>query len=239
MPDIYSHRILLYVTCRTILDKEGKQVDTRNNTFPHAELALMGQKQMPLSKAELRHKLAYSNNTFGLMTLHISHSPTNFITWLKCNQTYDIDYYRGFEPYVIVGRDIPQYPEEVKGYASDKQAWMLELALRGFKLRVLPSVFVMHFYHSSSSDKAKNGTTYYRTTLESLKLHLKCKEFFRRYAVFNEILKAKMEVWRQEYLVHGENIPNNCTLADVPLRSLAKCHFPSPTAIPKSQKQKV
>ncbi|KAL3135953.1 hypothetical protein ABBQ32_006997 [Trebouxia sp. C0010 RCD-2024] len=88
------------------------------------------------------------------------HSATNFARWSTSNETYDVSYSMGFEPYVLVSkRLVPWYDERFTGYLEDKVVHIQTMVHMGFTFAVHPSAFVVHYPHPDSHDQALVKTT--------------------------------------------------------------------------------
>eukprot|EP00755_Sulcionema_specki_P004769 Sspe_Gene.30935::Locus_15286_Transcript_2_2_Confidence_0.750_Length_1602::g.30935::m.30935/K09668/LARGE; glycosyltransferase-like protein LARGE len=87
------------------------------------------------------------------------HHPTNSLKWRNTppmSEAYEAIFQDGFEPYVIVERDIlPAYDERFVGRGWDKMSFFYELHTSGVRFLVLPPpVFLIH---SGRGDLPKDG----------------------------------------------------------------------------------
>lgn len=81
------------------------------------------------------------------------HSPTDFGKWISTIEAYNIEYLKGFEPYIMISRRyVPWYDERFRGYGRDKIVHLTHLAEQlEIKMRVHRSGFVIHSPHAKSS----------------------------------------------------------------------------------------
>jgi len=115
---------------------------------------------MPRSKQEVAQlrdekKLA----AFHMGHYQRGHGPTNFVKWFsnRTDESYDIEYGLGFEPYVLGYRHgVPKYWTYFQGFGPDKVSWFTELDAAGYKFSVLRDYFVAHMNHPMVSQEAKN-----------------------------------------------------------------------------------
>ena len=87
------------------------------------------------------------------------HGPTNFKKWFSNSrdESYDIEYGLGFEPYVLGYRQgVPKYWTYFEGFGPDKVSWFMELDAAGYKFSVLRDYYVAHMNHPMVSQKAKH-----------------------------------------------------------------------------------
>jgi glycosyltransferase-like protein LARGE len=120
-------------------------------------------KNIPTQKEELQIMFKNSDASgFHMHTYKAGHNATgilekhqvllgDFTKWFEMDDTYEITYLKGFEPYIIARRDlIPNYDERFSGYGYNKISFIYEIFIMGFKFVVLPNVYVVAEKHPES-----------------------------------------------------------------------------------------
>lgn len=100
-----------------------------------------------LTKAALREMWhAGTAEAFAAGQYPAGHACDDTQTWLRSETPFPAAYRFGCEPYVLLSRRIsPRYDEAFVGYGKDRVSFAYELAARGVRLRVHPSLFLVHY----------------------------------------------------------------------------------------------
>ncbi|XP_033752458.1 LARGE xylosyl- and glucuronyltransferase 1-like [Pecten maximus] len=132
--------------------------------------------EFPKSKAELLSSLDMGDlYTFRYHVWPKGHFPTNYAKWRTATTPYTVSWEADFEPYIVVGKDVPMFDQRFVGFGWNKVSHTMELDLLGYEFVVLPSVFIIHMPHAPSFDIAKfRSSSLYRHCLKVLK-----REFHR------------------------------------------------------------
>jgi hypothetical protein len=81
------------------------------------------------------------------------HGPDDADRWVSTSTTYPIQYQKGYEPYLLMRRDmVPWFDERMRGYSRNKIVHINHLAEQlGVELRVHERGFVVHVPHPKAS----------------------------------------------------------------------------------------
>ena len=108
---------------------------------------------MPFSKANLLRQL--DANFERIAPFHENyasgHGPTDYAKWYRGAEPYQVYYDLDYEPYCVVDKkkwDVPLFWEHFTGFGKNKQSWVEELAVAGFRFYVCPDAFIVHIDHS-------------------------------------------------------------------------------------------
>ncbi|XP_041131027.1 LARGE xylosyl- and glucuronyltransferase 2 [Polyodon spathula] len=125
----------------------------------------------PKSKAELLSMLDMGTlYTFRYHVWTKGHAPTDYAKWRTATTPYKVEWESDFEPYVVVGRDCPEYDQRFVGFGWNKVSHIMELDAQEYDLVVLPNAFVIHMPHAPSFDISKfRSSSGYRNCLQTLK----------------------------------------------------------------------
>ncbi|KAK1159685.1 LARGE xylosyl- and glucuronyltransferase 2-like isoform X1 [Acipenser oxyrinchus oxyrinchus] len=125
----------------------------------------------PKSKAELLSMLDMGTlYTFRYHVWTKGHAPTDYAKWRTATSPYKVEWESDFEPYVVVGRDCPEYDQRFVGFGWNKVSHIMELDAQEYDLVVLPNAFVIHMPHAPSFDISKfRSSSGYRNCLQTLK----------------------------------------------------------------------
>jgi glycosyltransferase-like protein LARGE len=147
--------VSLYTTVRRALSKlTGRTNDNQKVAFvvPSFE-AFTVLPELPPNKTELL-KLIQGNKIGGYRMKrgwNLGHKPTNYTHWAVATKPYDVTYHDAFEPYVVVRSDnVHRFNERLLERMADKAMYIRALHGAGFKLRVIPDVFLVHLPHAPS-----------------------------------------------------------------------------------------
>ena len=96
--------------------------------------------------------------------------------WLKQNKIYDISVNKrkNFEPYYVAHRGIMLYDEIFNGCGFDKLLHMNGMRKLGYRLKVLPDVFIVHLNHNS----LKNYSDWCKGFSKSPRAQMKISSFY-------------------------------------------------------------
>ena len=83
----------------------------------------------------------------------LGHNQTDYERWKRAKRPYTVKWVERFEPYLIMSKTVPRYDERFVGYGGDKESHVMELAIRGYELTVLPKAFMVHMPHAPTWDK--------------------------------------------------------------------------------------
>ena len=108
---------------------------------------------VPFSKANLLSQL--DTNFERIAPFHENyasgHGPTDYAKWYRAAEPYEVEYDLDYEPYFVVDKkkwDVPLFWEHFTGFGKNKQSWVEELAVAGFRFYVCPDAFIVHIDHS-------------------------------------------------------------------------------------------
>ena len=156
LPQTYQNRPGLYADLLQTLVKEKTAY-----VLPAFQTEKQGADGRVIAKnVAKRGKLAAVNawNNGNIAGFQVSqypagHSPTDFEKWISTDEAYNIEYLKGFEPYIMISRRyVPWYDERFRGYGRDKIVHLTHLAEQlKIKMRVHSSGFVIHSPHEKSS----------------------------------------------------------------------------------------
>ncbi|CAC5385785.1 LARGE [Mytilus coruscus] len=129
----------------------------------------------PKSKAELLSQLDMGDLfTFRFHVWPKGHAQTNYAKWRISTQPYKVEWNHDFEPYIVVGKDIPKFDQRFVGFGWNKVSHIMELDVLGYEYYVLPNAFMIHMPHAPSFDIAKfRSSSNYRRCLKLLKAEFK------------------------------------------------------------------
>ncbi|XP_063401408.1 xylosyl- and glucuronyltransferase LARGE2s-like [Mytilus trossulus] len=129
----------------------------------------------PKSKAELLTQLDMGDLfTFRFHVWPKGHAQTNYAKWRISTQPYKVEWNHDFEPYIVVGKDIPKFDQRFVGFGWNKVSHIMELDVLGYEYYVLPNAFMIHMPHAPSFDIAKfRSSSNYRRCLKLLKAEFK------------------------------------------------------------------
>ena len=80
------------------------------------------------------------------------HSPTDYVTWMNSTHSYEIQWQRGYEPYLVTSVNITPPDPRFVSRGSDKVSHIEEVYYKGYRFIVLPNAFLVHLPHPPSSD---------------------------------------------------------------------------------------
>lgn len=105
--------------------------------IPQSKKALAEEFKKPESLRKIREKL------------HLSYIAQNISYWLTQDKVYDCKLSESdiFEPYFVAHRDIPLYDEVFNGCFQDKLSHVNSLRELGYKMKMLPDVYIVHLHH--------------------------------------------------------------------------------------------
>ena len=110
--------------------------------------------KFPASKRELLQQIRMKLvSQFCVACAHKTHAPTNYRTWFKARNPYQIEWAQHFEPYVVVRSDVARYDERFVGYGYNKVSQITELKAQGYRFVVIPEAFIIHTPHPPTIDK--------------------------------------------------------------------------------------
>ena len=116
---------------------------------------------VPFSKANLLSQL--DSNFERIAPFHENyasgHGPTNYAKWYRAVEPYDVEHDLDYEPYFVVNKkkwDVPLFWEHFTGFGKNKQSWVEELAVAGFRFYVCPDAFIVHIDHSVDGQDKDN-----------------------------------------------------------------------------------
>ena len=108
---------------------------------------------VPFSKANLLSQL--DTNFERITPFHenyaYGHGPTDYARWYRAAEPYEVEYDLDYEPYFVVDKkkwDVPLFWEHFTGFGKNKQSWVEELAVAGFRFYVCPDAIIVHIDHS-------------------------------------------------------------------------------------------
>ncbi|XP_069479349.1 xylosyl- and glucuronyltransferase LARGE2 [Ambystoma mexicanum] len=125
----------------------------------------------PKSKTELLSMLDMGTlYTFRYHVWTRGHAPTDYEKWRNATEPYRVEWAADFEPYVVVGRDCPEYDQRFVGFGWNKVSHIMELDAQEYELVVLFDAFMIHMPHAPSFDISKfRSSPTYRHCLKTLK----------------------------------------------------------------------
>ncbi|VDP67041.1 unnamed protein product [Echinostoma caproni] len=92
-----------------------------------------------------------------------------------------------YEPYVVVHRDAPKFDARFVGFGWNKASYIMSLDATGYRMFVLPDVFVLHLPHSPSVEVLRYRSSFiYRHCIDKMKL-----EFIKQLAKEHGVLALK------------------------------------------------
>ncbi|CAG0883631.1 unnamed protein product [Darwinula stevensoni] len=136
----------------------------------------------PKSKAKLLELLDMGTIiTFRYHVWTKGHFPTDYARWRTATTPYPVEWEPDFEPYVVVGADVPFYDTRFVGFGWNKVSHIMELEAQGYEFDVLPNAFIIHMPHAPSLDIARfRSSAQYRKCLKILK-HEFVEELTKKY----------------------------------------------------------
>lgn len=199
-------------------------MDPRFSSLDPQTISELAQQQLPRSKRQVLKQL--SKKRIRVTSTRPTQAPTNYPQWFQCSQPYKVDYWSGYEPYLILRtQTAPRFNEDIKGYDGDKQAYVFELALRGYTFEVQPSVFVVHIRHSVGAQPYFSGTGVYQKMKKFLLQRTGCSHFGESYPVHPDSTKKAINDFIESFKTLEGEVPENCELR-LPQRSKPKaCTF--------------
>ena len=114
--------------------------------------------QLPKSTSELAILYDEGRITMFHERFKAGHGPTDYSKWFsKPIQSYEIQYSRGYEPYVVVGVHglQPQFNGKMMGWGKNKISWLQELHFAGYEFTVLSGGFLIHIWHPGGGDSCR------------------------------------------------------------------------------------
>ncbi|KRY88723.1 Glycosyltransferase-like protein LARGE2 [Trichinella pseudospiralis] len=78
------------------------------------------------------------------------HLATDYDRWRTALEPYKIAWSTDYEPYFVVGRDVPLYDERFVGFGWNKVAHVMNLDFLNYEFLVLPFAYIVHLPHSPS-----------------------------------------------------------------------------------------
>lgn len=73
------------------------------------------------------------------------HGPTNYSQWATASRPYDVEYERGYEPYILIAKKyVPWYDERFVGYCRNKVSHLEHISSVGIQFAVHPDAYVIH-----------------------------------------------------------------------------------------------
>ena len=116
---------------------------------------------IPSNKEELQMMIELNQaQGFHMDYFKAGHGSTQYNRWYNCTEEgkYQVDYKRGFEPYVLGTRHaIHRFEDRFRGHGHDKQSWISEAHFRGYNFEVLCGAFIFHLYHPEGRARATSA----------------------------------------------------------------------------------
>ena len=133
---------------------------------------------VPENKAELIRRVEQRTvEAFHLTKYYAGHGPTDYEQWYS-NTTgvlYDVEYSRGFEPYVLAKADgLPKFWTRFRGFGYYKRVWVEEAYRMGYRFGVLRDYFVFHIGQSSTQGSLQDWANH---EYENMFLHYLDKHY--------------------------------------------------------------
>lgn len=111
----------------------------------------------PQTKADLLKLARQKTIQIFHRRLPKGHMPTLFGRWMSTSQPYSVFYKEGFEPYVVIKRELsPPYDERFLQRFYNKVAHVAELYTLGFEFWVMPEGYLVHMPHAYDSKKSNS-----------------------------------------------------------------------------------
>ena len=114
------------------------------------------------------------------------HAPTEYISWKKATQPYEIQWQPGFEPYLVASVNITPFDPRFVGRGDNKVSHAEDLYYQRYKFYVVPEGFIIHLPHSPSKDSVNQKAS-------------------ERYV---ECVRRRMKHWRSDAVKTYGNEPN-------------------------------
>jgi len=144
-----------------------------------------GMTDLPTTKTEVVDAMnkGLARTFYGKAT-PADQAATNIPKWLAGDCSYPITSAQGFEPYVIVSRElIPKFDERFYSYGWNKVQWLRHLDHLGFQLEVLPNHFVIH--PCREEEPTSSAETSSRQWWQEVRRYFLVKIFLREMSVIH------------------------------------------------------
>ena len=113
----------------------------------------------PRNKAAVA-KLMSQNKVFQfhINTFSSGHAPTDYATWKRATQPYEVQWQPGYEPYLVASVNIIPFDPRFVSRGSNKVSHTEQLYYERYKFFVVPNGFILHMPHPPSSDAVNQKT---------------------------------------------------------------------------------
>ncbi|XP_028650177.1 xylosyl- and glucuronyltransferase LARGE2s isoform X1 [Erpetoichthys calabaricus] len=84
---------------------------------------------------------------------------TDYTKWRVSAAPYQVQWESGFEPYIVVRRDCPEYDQRFAAFGWNKASHIMELDAQEYEMLVLPNAFMIHMPHAPSFESSRVGSS--------------------------------------------------------------------------------